>query len=163
MERNVEKDQLDHLESRYMHLDNRVGNISQDVSSVKATLVGVVEALNRLASDLKPQPVSITAWLGVSFVILSLMGGVLLGASSYIDLQLVPLRQELASHAAETTIDRERVIEYAREHGYIQARIEDLEADIEDVDKLGSRKWIQDSSANGALGRVRNNSKHPGP
>ena len=145
MERTVEHDKLNHLESRYMHLDARVGSISEDVSSMKATLGGVVDALNRLANDLKPQPVSVATWLGVGFVTISMLGSMVWGVQSYVSLQMTPV---LARVAKQEEITRERaddIVAQAYKNGRLDGKIELLTRMIEDIDKYGSRRWMNET------------------
>ena len=95
MEHRADQDQIRHLEARYSHLDQRVGTISEDLSSMKATLGGVVDTLNRVANDLKPQPASVTAWLGVALVVAGMLGSTAWGVQQYVGMQLNPVQDRI--------------------------------------------------------------------
>ena len=139
MEHNVERQQLQHLEARYHHLDNRVGTMSEDLASVKSTLVNVVETLNRVATDLKPQPVSVTAWLGVGFILLGMMGSTIWGMQSYVSMQLSPVQQRVSKQEEITRARGEDIVAQAYKNGRLDGKIELLSRMIEDIDKYGSR------------------------
>lgn len=142
MEKEMEHAKIEHLEARYLHLDDRVGRMSEDVSSVKATLGSVVDALNRLSVDLKPQPVSVATWLGIGLVILGMVGSSIWGMQTYVGMQIAPLGDRVFSLEEITHERTQIIIDQAYRNGLNDGVHDSMKRRLDDIDKFGSRKWL---------------------
>jgi hypothetical protein len=141
MSTEMEHAKIEHLEARYLHLDDRVGRMSEDVSSVKATLGSVVDALNRLSSDLKPQPVAVATWIGVGLVILGMMGSMVWGIQAYVGGQVLPMSDRITAQEVMTRARGEVMVQQAYRNGRSDAAHEEMERRLDDIEKYGSRRW----------------------
>lgn len=155
------------LEARYRHLDDRVGRLSQEVAGISATLGQVSHTLETISHRVNtPQRVEWAAIIAACAFVSSLGYAAITPVKERVQehtdiISLVQTRQRDVA-AALGQVDALKLTsasEHARTHDYLttleardretakavsatQARLDEIEDRLRDVDMAGSRKWI---------------------
>lgn len=140
-----EEQQWTDLFKRQSHLEAEVTGLKRGQDSLQSTLIEfsqeVKSELRGLRTELN-KPVPATNWIGIGGLILSAMS--VMGALFLFSLS--PVKQDTRDTKLHMREINEVIFKHESRLSKTETLAEQLDLRIEDIDKGGSRKWIENSN-----------------